>query len=179
MKHAKFGWAMILIAGGLFLATGSLAMDKHAGHDMAGKNHDDMQQMQGMQGMNDMQGMKHTEGMQGMQALPAEQEVEGVKAMFHLMPIDLKVMPAGQQATHHLMVMFNDAKSGKQLAGGTVAVKITDPGQVEAKPVKMMGMQGHFGVDVNLDRPGVWHFRIAAKMADGKVRQFHSHYVVK
>lgn len=163
MKHAKISWAVALISGSLFLATASLAMDHNAGHDMAGMDHGNMQQMQGMNGM------------QGMKTLPADQEVDGVKAMFHLMSIDPKLLPAGHKATNHLMVMFNDAKTGKPIDIGTVAVKITDPDQKEAKPVKMMGMQGHFGVDVNLDRPGVWHFRIAAKLADGKVRQFHTH----
>lgn len=164
MKHTKASWAAALVVGGLFFAMPALGMD---GHDMAEMNQDHMQQMQGMNGM------------QGMQALPADQEVEGIKAMFHLMPIDPKVLPAGHQATHHLMVMFNDTASGKPVESGTVAVKITDPDQKEAKPVKMMGMQGHFGVDVNLDRPGVWHFRIATKLADGKVRQFHTHTVGK
>lgn len=167
MKHLKKQHLTALIVGGVLFAIAAPGFAGNGGHDMAGMNHDGVQRMAGM------------ENMQGKKALPEEQEVDGVKAMFHLMPIDAGALPAGQQATHHLMVMFNDAKSGKQLAGGTVAVKITDPGQVEAKPVKMMGMQGHFGVDVNLDRPGVWHFRIAAKLADGKVRQFHSHYVVK
>lgn len=167
MKHAKASWAAALIVGGLMFAMPALGMD---GHDMNGMDHGNMQQMEGM---------KHTQGMQGMQALPGEQEVDGVKAMFHLMSIDQKVLPAGHEATHHLMVMFNDAASGQSIASGTVAVKITDPDQEEAKPVKMMGMQGHFGVDVNLDRPGVWHFRIATKLDDGKVRQFHTHTVVK
>ena len=167
MKHTKISWAVALISGSLFLATASLSMDNNAGHDMVGMDHGNMQQMQGK------------DGMQGMKTLPAEQEVDGVKAMFHLMPTDPKIMPAGHKATHHLMVMFNDAETGKPVDSGTVAVKITDPDQKEAKPVKMMGMQGHFGVDVNLDRPGVWHFRIATKLDDGKVRQFHTHTVGK
>lgn len=167
MKHRMVISTLALIACGLFLGTVALAMDDHAGHDMAGMDHGNAQQMQGMNGM------------QGMKTLPGEQEIEGVKAMFHLMPIDPEVLPESHEATHHLMVMFNDAETGKAIDNGTVAMKITDPDQVEAKPVKMMGMQGHFGVDVNLDRPGVWHFRIATKLDDGKVRQFHSHFVVK
>jgi hypothetical protein len=168
MKHAKFSWAMILIAGGLFLATGSLAMDNHADHDMSGgMNHGDMQQMEGM------------EQSQGDMIMLGEETQDGVKAMFHLMPVDPKVMPAGHKTTHHLMVMFNDAATGKTIGSGTVAVKVSSPDGNEAAPVKMMGMQGHFGLDVNLDQPGIWHFRIATKLADGKVRQFHSHHVVK
>lgn len=158
MKHVIMGWVAVLIVGGALLATPVLAAEHDMSMDM---NHGSMQQMQG-----------------GMIML-GQQEVDGVKAMFHLMPIDPEVLPSGHKATHHLMVMFNDAKTGESLDSGTVAVKITDPGQVEAKPVKLMGMQGHFGVDVNLDRPGLWHFRIATKLADGKVRQFHTHHVMK
>jgi VCBS repeat-containing protein len=77
------------------------------------------------------------------------------------------------------MVMFNDAGTGKTIGSGTVAVKIESPDEKESKPVRLMGMQGHFGADVTLDQPGIWHFRVATKLADGKVRQFHSHHVVK
>lgn len=167
MKHVKTRWATALIAGGLFLATAALATDNHAGHDMAGMDHGNGHQMQGM------------DGLQSMKTLPGEQEVDGVKAMFHLMPIDQKMLPAGHHASHHLMVMLNVAETGKAIDSGTVAVKITDPEHKEGKPVKLMGMRGHFGVDVNLDSPGVWHFRIATKMADGKIRKFHTHTVVK
>lgn len=163
MKHKKISWAALFIVSGILLATSTMAMDKHEGHNMDG----------GMAPMQDVQYGK------AIMTLPGEQEIDGVKGMFHLMPIDPKVLPAGHKATHHLMVMFNDVKTGKSIENGTVAVKITTPDEVVAAPLKMMGMQGHFGVDVNLDKPGVWHFRIATKLADGKVRQYHSHHVVK
>jgi hypothetical protein len=150
MKHGKISWTAALIVGGAFLATSAPAMENHAGHDMSGgMNHGDVQQMEGME---------HGQG--GMIML-GEEEQNGVKAMFHL------------------MVMFHDAGTGKTIGSGTVAVKIESPDGKEAAPVKLMGMQGHFGADVNLDKPGIWHFRIATKLADGKVRQFHSHHVVK
>jgi hypothetical protein len=142
-------------------------MDNHAGHNMAGMDHGEMQQMEGME-----------QGQGGMIML-GEEEQDGVKAMFHLMTVDPKVKPAGHKATHHLMVMFNDAGTGKTIGSGTVAVKIESPDEKESKPVRLMGMQGHFGADVTLDQPGIWHFRVATKLADGKVRQFHSHHVVK
>ena len=168
MNQRKINWAAALIVGGALFATSALAMGNDADHNMSGEmNHADKQQMQGMQ---------HGKAIM---TLPAEQEIDGVKAMFHLMPVDPKVLPAGHKATHHLMVMFNDAETGKSMENGTVAVKVTSPDEVVAAPVKMMGMQGHFGVDVNLDKPGVWHVRMATKLADGKVRQVPSHHVVK
>ncbi|APG27187.1 hypothetical protein A7E78_04660 [Syntrophotalea acetylenivorans] len=168
MKQGKLGLMITLIVSGALLATSALAMEGHADHKMSGEmNHTDKQQMQGMQNG------------KAIMTLPAEQEIDGVKGMFHLMPIDPKVLPAGHKATHHLMVMFNDVGTGKAIEAGTVAVKVTSPDESISGPHKMMGMQGHFGADVNLDKPGVWHFRMATKFADGKVRQFHSHHVVK
>lgn len=163
MKHGKISWAALFIVSGILLATSSVAMDKHEGHNMDG-------------GMAQMQDMQHGQG--GMVML-GEQEIDGVNAMFHLMPIDPKVLPSGHMATHHLMVMFNDVKTGNSLDSGTVAVKVGTPDGQEAAAVEMIGMQGHFGVDVNLDKPGIWHFRIATKLTDGKVRQYHSHHVQK
>ncbi len=168
MKHAKASWAAGLIVGGALFAMPALGMNSHDGHDLAGKmDQGSMQQMEGME-----------HGQKGMIML-GEEVQDGVKAMFHLMTSDPEVMPAGHKATHHLMVMLNDAKTGKVIDGGTVAVKITSPDEKESKPLRLMGMQGHFGTDVTLDQPGIWHFRVATKLADGKVRQYHSHYVVQ
>ncbi len=166
MKHAKASWAAALIVGGALFAMPAFGMDGHDGHDMSGMNQSDMQQMEGME-----------HGQKGMIML-GEEVQDGVKAMFHLMNIDPKVMPVGQKSTHHLMVMLTDVESGKVIDSGTVAVKITAPDEKESKPLRLMGMQGHFGADVTLDQPGIWHFRIATRLADGKVRQFHSHHVV-
>jgi len=167
MKLTKKQRFAALIAGGALFAIVTPGFAVDGGHDMAGMNH---------HGMAQTQDMPHCQG--GMIML-GEQKIDGAKAMFHLMPIDSKVLPTGNTATHHLMVMFNDAKTGKSFDSGTVAVKVGTPAGKEGAPLKMMGMQGHFGLDVNLDHPGMWHFRIATKLADGKVRQYHSHYVVK
>jgi hypothetical protein len=167
MKNRKISSIAALIVGLALFAAPALAMENHAGHDMGGMNHDSKQKPEGME---------HDQG--GMIML-GEEVQNGVKAMFHLIPIDPKVMPAGNRITHHLMVKFNDAANGKAITSGTVAVKVESPEGKEAAPVKLMGMQGHFGADMTLDKPGIWHFRIATKLADGKVRQFHSHHVVK
>ncbi len=168
MKHSKISLAMALIAGTALFATSLMAMEHHSGHDMSSAmDHGKMQQMKDMDhGMGEM-------------IMLGEEVQEGVKAMVHLMTIDSKVMPADHPATHHLMVMFTDAETGQAIDGGTVAVKIGSPDGKEAAPTRLMGMQGHFGADVTLDQPGIWHFRIATKLADGKVRKYHGHHVVK
>lgn len=39
-------------------------------------------------------------------------------------------------------------------------------------PLELMGMQGHFGADVTLDKPGDYRFEVGSKLADGEARQF-------
>lgn len=172
MNFSKTIWTIALILGAALLATTSLAMEHHKGHDMSGTmDHDNMQPMKDMN-----HGMGHG---QSEMIMLGEEVQEGVKAMVHLMAIDPKTVPADHPATHHLMVMFSDADTGKAIDSGIVAVKIGSPDGKEAVPTRLMGMQGHFGVDVTLNQPGIWHFRIAAKLANGKVRKYHGHHVMK
>ena len=172
MKQGKLGLMTTLIAGIALLVSSALAMDGHEHH----KKSDSMGHDQ-MQHMNDMEaGMAHG---QGVMIILGEDVHEGIKAMCHLMPIDSKMMPAGSKVTHHLMVMLSDAETGKPFESGMVAVKIGSPDGKEAAPLRLMGMQGHFGADVVLDQPGIWHFRIAAKLADGKVHKYHGHHVIQ
>lgn len=168
MKQGILGWMIVLFAGVALLATSALAMDGHEHHNMSeSKGHGQMQHIDNM------------DHGQGMMVILGEDVHEGVKAMCHLMPIDSKMMPAGSKVTHHLMVMLSDAEAGKPVDSGTVAVKIASPDGKEVAPVRLMGMQGHFGADVVLDQPGIWHFRIAAKLTDGKVHKYHGHHVIK
>lgn len=74
----------------------------------------------------------------------------------------------GMDATHHVMVFFTDENSGKELAGGMVAIKVQ--GQ-EAKPVMMMLMGSGFGGDVSL-QGGMATFEIGTKLEDDQKRQF-------
>jgi hypothetical protein len=39
-----------------------------------------------------------------------------------------------------------------------------------------MGMDGHFGADIVLDKKGMYHFKIGTKLADGKKRTYHQHF---
>ncbi|MBE0500830.1 MAG: hypothetical protein IBX47_05250 [Desulfuromonadales bacterium] len=110
--------------------------------------------------------------MAGMMMLASE-EADGVKAMFHLNDVKMQMAKAGQPFTHHLMVNFVDSKTGKPIVEGKVAVKVKTPAGVEGKAQMMMGMDGHFGIDLVLDQTGTYHFKIASKLADGKKREFN------
>jgi len=85
----------------------------------------------------------------------------------------------GMKTTHHFMVMFNDEKSGKPVESGKVAVKITGPDGTVTGPMELMGMQGHFGADVILDKKGEYKFQIGSKLADGTSRQFEFKTILK
>lgn len=156
MKQGKLGLMITLIISGVLLASSALAMEGHEQHKMS-------------------ESMNHG---QGVMIVLGELVHEGIKAMCQLIPIDSKMMPAGSKVSHHLMVMLSHPETGQPVQSGTVAVKIGSPDGKEGPPIRLMGMQGHFGADVVLDRPGIWHFRIAAKLADGKVRKYHGHHVL-
>ncbi len=129
----------------------------------------------------DMQEMEHGEGhmgmsMEGKMIMLGAEEVDGVKGMFHLNDVKEQMAKHGMKETHHIMGAFIDVASGEKLEEGTVAVKIEDPDEKVSKPIMMMGMDGHFGVDIALEKKGMYHFKIGTKLADGKKRTFHMHF---
>jgi hypothetical protein len=121
-------------------------------------------------------------GMTSMGKLIKTETVQGDKATFRLIDMKEKMkgmeMPAGMKDTHHLMIMFADAKTGKMLSEGEVKVKIAGPGKSEQMKT-MMGMEGGFGADVNLSAKGKYGIMTKCKLADGKVRTFKFWYTVK
>ena len=115
----------------------------------------------------------------------AHQEVvDGVKAVFkvismkeHMKGMDME-MPKDMKETHHIMVEFKDAKSGKALTEGEVKVKVQGPDKSE-QTKELMGMQGHFGADFNLSKKGKYGMMSKFQLKDGKVRQAKFWYTVK
>jgi len=115
----------------------------------------------------------------------AHQEViDGVKATFKVLSMKehMKAMkmelPKGLKETHHIMVDFKDAKSGKALTEGEVMIKVQAPDKVE-QTKELMGMEGHFGADFDLSKKGKYGVMAKFKLADGKVRQAKFWYTVK
>ena len=108
-----------------------------------------------------------------------EQSMQGVEGMAHMKDVRASMAKMGMKTTHHFMMMFKDEKTGKPLESGTVAVKITAPDGTVTGPVELMGMQGHFGADVTLDKPGTYRFQVGSRLADGQTRQFDFQTVIK
>jgi hypothetical protein len=123
-----------------------MSHDMHKGHDMAGQNDEFVEIGKDTQ--------------------------EGVVATAKVKTYDEKTLASmvkmGMEGTHHVMVFFTDEKSGDEVAGGQVALKLKDS---EVKPVMMMQMGTGFGADVSL-KGGMYTFEIGTKLEDGKKRQF-------
>jgi len=112
----------------------------------------------------------------------AHQEVvDGVKAVFKVLSMKehMKMgMPKEMKETHHIMVEFKDAKSGKSLTEGEVTVKVQGPDKRE-QTKDLMGMQGHFGADYDLSKKGKYGVMCKFQLKDGKVRSAKFWYTVK
>jgi hypothetical protein len=104
---------------------------------------------------------------------------KGVKASASMKDVKAAMTKMGMKTTHHFMVSFLDEKTGKPVDAGTAALKINDPDGVATGPMALMGMQGHFGADVILDKPGEYKFQIGSKLADGQTRQYEFKTSVK
>jgi hypothetical protein len=111
-----------------------------------------------------------------------QQVIDGVKATFKVMSMKERMkgmeMPKGMKETHHIMVEFKDAKSGKALTEGTVKVKVLGPNKAE-QVKDLMGMQGHFGADFDLSKKGKYGVMARFLLKDGKVRSSKFWYAVK
>ncbi len=133
--------------------------DDHAGHDH-GKGHD------GMSAHGDM-------------IMVGTVEVDGVKAMVHLKDVREAMGKLGLKTTHHIMVMFSDAATGAAIDNGKAAVILTSPSGTAGDQVPLMGMQGHFGVDITLDAKGEYGIKIGSRIGDGEKRVFPFTHTVK
>lgn len=104
---------------------------------------------------------------------------QGVKAMAHLKDVQDAMSKMGMKETHHFMVMFKDTESDERFEQGSVAIKIVLPSGKNVGPVKLMGMQGHFGADITLNEKGDYKFIVGTKLTDGEKRQFEFTYTLK
>ena len=146
--------ALLTLPGALFAASHE--------HNMAGMDH-------GTKKKGDMHKGMLTVG---------EQTVDGVKAIVYLNDVKATMAKMGMKETHHLMIHFY-AKDGKTIETGTAAVKIKGPDGKEGAPIKLMGMDKHFGADVILEQKGSYAFTLGTQLADGTKRQFELKYEVK
>jgi len=60
--------------------------------------------------------------------------------------------------SHHIAITLTDARSAAPVTGGKGTVTVTGPDKKTSKS-EFMVMQGHFGADVNLPKPGKYTFK--------------------
>lgn len=122
--------------------------------------------------------------MMDMGSVAHQEVVDGVKATFKVLSMKEHMkasnmeMPKDLKETHHIMVEFKDAKSGKALTEGEVKVKVQNPDKSE-QAKDLMGMQGHFGADFDLSRKGKYGVMSKFVLKDGKTRSAKFWYTVK
>lgn len=105
--------------------------------------------------------------------LIGDQTVDGVKATAHISDVRKAMAQAGLKMTHHLMILFTDQETQKNIERGTVAVKVTTPSGEVLPAQALMGMEGHFGADLTLSAMGTYTFTVGTKLSpDSKKRQF-------
>lgn len=122
--------------------------------------------------------MKMEQGGHMMGKVAHEEVVDGVKTTFSVLDIKAKMKEMGMKETHHIMVMFTNAKTGKKLGEGEVTIKVMAPDKSE-QVKDLMGMEGGFGSDFTLAQKGKYGVMCKFKLADGKVRQAKFWYTVK
>ena len=98
--------------------------------------------------------------------------VDGVKASFDVYAL------SGPKDTHHIMVMFTDAKTGKAMSSGEAALKVMGPDKGE-QTKQLMQMGDGFGANFSMTKKGKYGVMCKFKLADGKVRQAKFWYTVK
>ena len=102
-----------------------------------------------------------------------EQTVKNVKAVAKIIAYDAEKV-AMTNATHHIMVYFTDAKSGKAITGGKAALKVQGQ-DATSRPMMLTLMGEGYGADLRIDK-GQYKFEVGSKLEDGQKRQFSYAY---
>jgi hypothetical protein len=108
-----------------------------------------------------------------------EKTVEGVRGEAHLNDVEAEMKRAGMPMTHHFMIVFEDHMSKEAITEGRVALRVTHPDGNTANPVRLVGMDGHFGADITLTQRGDYAFEVGSNLPDGKTRQFEFTHAIK
>lgn len=93
-----------------------------------------------------------------------------------------KAMPSGMKMegtmtqTHHIAIGLTDPKTKKAVTEGKGTVTVVGPDKSEAKS-EFMAMEGHFGADVTLPKPGKYTFKVAIESGGQKGIASFSHTI--
>jgi opacity protein-like surface antigen len=121
----------------------------------------------------DKEGHDTHAGHASMARVAHEEVVDGVKVTFSVQTMADAMkgqMPKGIRETHHIAVLFRDAKSGRTITEGTARIKVQNPdksGQVK----DLQGMHGHFGADFEMATKGRYGIMCKFLLKGDKPRQ--------
>jgi len=93
-----------------------------------------------------------------------------------------KAMPSGMKMegtmtkTHHIAIALTDPKTKKAVTEGKGTVMVVGPDKSEAK-ADFMVMEGHFGADLTLPKPGKYTFKVAIQSGEQMGTASFSHTV--
>ncbi|MBM2828444.1 MAG: hypothetical protein HW408_976 [Actinobacteria bacterium] len=82
----------------------------------------------------------------------------------------------GTMKSHHFELFLADPKTKKAVTEGKGTVTVIGPDKKEEKS-DFMVMEGHFGADVNLPKPGKYTFKVAIESGKEKGSATFSHKV--
>jgi hypothetical protein len=145
-----FGWVAVLSIIALPMYA-SADMKDHGGMSGMGSDHGGMKMDSGGHDMMKM-GDKVFSGKIG----PWQGTARIVDMKAHMEASGMKAMGA-MPNSHHIALGLTDAAK-KPVAEGKGTVTVTGPDKKETKS-EFMVMQGHFGADVNLPKPGKYTFK--------------------
>jgi hypothetical protein len=154
----KMGYLIIPVFGLVFLTFPGSSIAGEKGHgSMSGMHGESKMEGHGMMKM----GNKVFVGKVG--PWKAEVRLVDMKAQMEKSKVSEKMM-AKMKHTHHVMFSLEDPAAKKPVTEGKGTVTVTGPDKKEAK-YDLMGMHGHFGADITLDKPGKYEF--SAKIESG------------
>ncbi len=111
--------------------------------------------------------------------LIGEKTIDGVRGEAHLNDVKEAMKKAGMPMTHHFMILFENSATKEAITEGRVALRVTGPDGNTGNPVRLIGMDGHFGADITLEHKGEYAFEVGSRLPDDKNRQFEFTYVLE
>ncbi|MBI5575178.1 MAG: hypothetical protein HY896_02305 [Deltaproteobacteria bacterium] len=161
----------------LALAFALLAFHGIAAADM--KGHESMPGMKGHESMPGMQGhgemMKMGDKIFGGKVGPWQGEARLIDMKASMEKAKASGMKMeGQMKSHHFEIFLTDLKTKKAVTEGKGTVTVTGPDKKTTK-TDIAAMAGHFGVDVDLPKPGKYTFKVAIESGKEKGGATFSH----
>ena len=168
MKRGMFFTVCFLAIAVLLFSGRSFAGEKGHG-SMSGMHGEGKAEGHDMKKMGD----KVFEGKIG--TLHGEARLVDMKAQMAKAKVSEK-MKAHMKNTHHVAISLTEPATGKPVTEGKGAVTVTGPDN-RAVTTGLMGMQGHFGADVNLPVPGKYSFQVEVEAGGKKGKAAFQHTV--